>query len=194
MDPKEKAINKNVAQNHDTKTSATGKKKCVTFFDEHGAAGQHGGKKACYELIIPEGMSLNEAQQAIFEEQASELGLNNASAQRLLEMADYNARTHQDEHSRQIAAWAEEVRRDRELGGSSIQNTISYAKAGLARFDPEHKLYDVLQETGYANNPHVIRFLAAIGKAHMEDSVLFGKAAQTETARHERMYGKYNKE
>ncbi len=165
----------------------------ATVFDEDGAVRTQSGEKICYELKIPAGMSLNEAQQAIFEEQARELGLDNVSAQKLLEIADRNARTQQQEYDNQIAAWADEIRQDRELGGAGMQNTIAYAKAGLARFDPDHKLFEVLQETGYANNPHVLRFLAAIGKAHREDAVFLGNSAPNEVPRHERLYGKYNK-
>ncbi len=194
MELKTKVHGKVNPQKQNTNGFGKFEKKCATVFDENGPVRNQSGEKICYELKIPDGMSLNEAQQAIFEEQARELGLDNGTAQKLLEIADYNARTHQSEYFKQIAAWGDEVRNDKELGGAGMQNTIAYAKAGLARFDPEHKLYDVLQETGYANNPHVIRFLAAIGKAHMEDSILFGNAAQSEVPRHERLYGKYNKE
>ncbi len=168
----------------------------------HGQAGvqqegpmgaQAGHKASCYELTIPTGMSLNEAQQAIFEEQARELGLSNVSAQKLLEISHRNALAHRAAHKKQVAAWGDEVRQDREMGGPAVESTLAYAKAGLARFDPEHKVFGLLQETGYANNPHVIRFLAAIGKAHGEDAVLFGQGAPMGTPRHERLYGKYNK-
>ncbi len=147
----------------------------------------------CYQLNIPSDMQLNAVQQAIFEDQARELGLDNARAQKLLEIAHRNAQEHSKAHRHQVAAWGDEVRHDKELGGSAIESTLAYARAGLAQFDPERKLYQVLQETGYANHPLVIRFLAAIGRAHAEDAVLLGSSAPTPMPRHERLYGKYNK-
>ncbi len=161
-------------------------------YGEQGAQDGH-GMAPCYQLHIPEGMTLNEAQQAIFEEQARELGLSNGSAQRLLEISHRNANAHKQAHAEQVARWAEEVRHDRELGGSAMENTLSYAKAGLARFDPQRQVFKLLQETGYANHPCIIRFLASIGKAHAEDAVLLGQAAPSQAPRHQRFYGKYNK-
>ncbi len=158
----------------------------------HGAQ-QAMGKASCYELTIPTGMTLNEAQQAIFEEQARELGLSNVSAQKLLEISHRNALAHREAHKKQVLQWGEDVRQDKELGGPAMENTLAYARAGLMRFDPEQKVFGMLQETGYANNPHVIRFLAAIGKAHAEDNVLMGQSASMPAPRHERLYGKYNK-
>ncbi len=147
----------------------------------------------CYQLQIPAGMTLNEAQQAIFEEQARELGLSNSSAQKLLEISHRNANAHKQAHEEQVARWAEDVRHDKDLGGSAMDTTLSYAKAGLARFDPQRQLFKILQETGYANHPCIIRFLAAIGKAHAEDAVLLGQASPSPAPRHQRLYGKYNK-
>ncbi len=158
-----------------------------------GAMAQGGHKAHCYELTIPPGMTLNEAQQAIFEEQARELGLSNVSAQKLLEISYRNTQAHRKAHQQQVELWGEEVRQDRELGGPAMEATLAYAKAGLARFDPERQVFGILQETGYANHPQVIRFLAAIGKAHAEDGVFLGAAAPAQTPRHERLYGKYNK-
>ncbi len=147
----------------------------------------------CYQLNIPQDMTLSEVQQAIFEEQARELGLDNVKAQKLLEISHRNAQEHARAHKQQVAAWGDEVRHDRELGGSSMESTLAYARAGLAKFDPQRKLYQVLQETGYANHPIVIRFLSAIGRAHAEDAVLLGSTVPTTLPRHERLYGKYNK-
>ncbi len=147
----------------------------------------------CYELVIPPGMTLNEAQQALFEEQARELGLDNTSAQKLLEISYRNEDAHRTAYANQVASWAEEVRQDREIGGSFMQSTLAHAKAALGRFDPSGELLEILQETGYANHPKVIRFLAAIGKAHAEDAVHFGNVAPSAQPRHERLYGKYNK-
>ncbi len=158
-----------------------------------GQQGPYTQQQACYELVIPPGMSLNEAQQALFEEQARELGLDNTSAQKLLEISYRNEDAHRLAYAEQVEGWAEEVRHDREMGGAAMQSTLSYAKAALNRFDPGGELLLILQETGYANHPKVIRFLASIGKAHAEDAVFFGQSAPSAQPRHERLYGKYNK-
>ncbi len=143
-----------------------------------------------YSVSVPEGMKISEGQQRIFERQARELGLSNEQAQRLLQVSHENSLTHQESYYRQVKKWKDEVRNDREIGGTALSSTVAYAKAGLSKFDPEEKVFGLLQQTGYANHPDVIRFLSAIGKAHSEDQGVFGGYEQPLRPLHERLYGK----
>ncbi len=145
-----------------------------------------------YNLNMPEGMELTPDQRALFDAQAQELKLDNDGAQKLLEISRRNQVHQTDAHNKQIKTWQEEIRQDKELGGTAFESTVAYARAGLSKFDPQSKLFEILEHTGYGNNPHVIRFLAAIGRAHAEDKIILGSPSKTEAPRHERLYGKYN--
>ncbi len=145
-----------------------------------------------YELNIPEGMNLNQAELELFDTQAKELNLDNAGAQKLLEISRSNQLKHLDAHNRQVEAWQDEIRKDKDLGGAAFESTVAYAKASLQKFDQSGELLSILEQTGYGNNPHVIRFLSAIGRTHSEDKIILGSPSKTEAPRHERLYGKYN--
>ncbi len=168
--------------------------------DTHGDMSQDGSilnvssmpSHAPFDLTVPEGMDWNEGMSASFSDQARELNLDKDGAQKLLDMSHKNQLLAVEAHTKQVAEWKEQVRTDKELGGAAFERTVSYAKATLSRFDKEGKLLNMLEKTGYSNNPDVIRFLAAVGKEHAEDSVAFGRGSYAAVPRHERMYGKYN--
>ena len=146
-----------------------------------------------YELNIPKGMTLEDSQRTLFEKQARDMGLDNATAQKLLDISQVNQKAYADALQAQVKAWQEEVTNDSELGGANLTATLAHAKSGLTRFDPDLKIFGLLEESGYSNHPEVIRFLSAIGKAHGEDQVVEGGKVPVEVPLHERMFGKYNK-
>ncbi len=150
------------------------------------------GTCSCYELVMPEGINFSPEERAQFDAQAQELKLDNEGAQKLLEIALRNQLSQTEARNKQMDAWREEIRKDKELGGSSYESTIAYAKAGLKKFDPKGELLSILEQSGYGNNPHIIRCLAAIGRSHAEDKIILGSPSKTEAPRHERLYGKYN--
>ncbi len=145
-----------------------------------------------YDLSMPEGMDMSPQQRELFEQQALDLELSPSAAQKLLDISHQNLQGNKKAHMQQVAAWEEELRQDTQLGGAAFESTVAYAKAGLKRFDPDGQLLHILDNTGYGNNPHVVRFLHAIGKAHAEDGVILGSINQGSKPRHERLYGKYN--
>ncbi len=145
-----------------------------------------------YELELPEGMKFSESERELFNAQAKELKLDNAGAQRLLEISKQNQLSQVEAHQKQVSAWQDEIRKDKDMGGAAFESTVAYAKAGLQKYDQSGELLSILEQTGYGNNPHVIRFLSAIGRTHAEDKVILGSPSKTEAPRHERLYGKYN--
>ncbi len=166
--------------------------KSIMNADLSNALDAEGSLTPDYDLTVPKGMELNDNQRNTFMRQAKELGLNGQTAQKLLEISHNNMESNKQAHQEQVAAWEQELRKDRQLGGQSFESTVAYAKAGLQRFDPSGELLTILDQTGYGNNPHVIRFLQAVGKAHAEDSVVLGATNHGKKPRHERLYGKYN--
>ncbi len=145
-----------------------------------------------YELDIPKDMNFSDAERTHLNTVAKELGLDNNGATKLLEITKRNQQEQIHSHNELMSSWKDEILKDKHMGGSAFESTVAYAKAGLAKFDPENQLFQLLEQTGYGNNPHVIRFLAAIGRSHAEDKVVLGSPSRTEAPRHERLYGKYN--
>ncbi len=145
-----------------------------------------------YELDIPEDMNFSDEERTRFNAVAKELKLDNGGASKLLEITKRNQQEQMQAHNKLMDSWKDEILKDQHIGGASFESTVAYAKAGLAKFDPENKLFNLLEQTGYGSNPHVIRFLASIGRSHAEDKVVLGSPSRTEAPRHERLYGKYN--
>lgn len=154
-----------------------------------GADGAGKDAPKAYDLKYPDGMPWNDAQLDAYKKQAGQLGLTQEQAQKLLENAHANIAEQAKEHAAQVKRWAEEVRADKEIGGAAFESTIMHAKAGLKHFDQDGAIYKMLEETGHANHPAVIKFLSRIGKAHAEDSVPSGTSAGSEKPLEERLYG-----
>lgn len=142
-----------------------------------------------YTLKPPEGMTWNAEQLNTFEGQVHSAGLTQDQGQKLLEMAHANQQAHVEAHAAQVQRWGEEVRMDKAMGGPNFEATVMQAKAGLKTFDADGQVFAMLEETGYANHPAVIRFLARIGKAHGEDDAITGKGKGDELPLWERLYG-----
>ncbi len=145
-----------------------------------------------YDLQMPEGIEWSQEQTAAFSAQANELKLDANGAQKLLDISHKNHMLMKEQHDKQVETWREQVHADKDMGGAALETTVSHAKATLNRFDKGGKLFEILEKTGYSNHPDIIRFLAAVGKEHAEDSVVLGRGHYGAIPRHERMYGKYN--
>lgn len=85
--------------------------------------------------------------------------------------------------------WRDELATDKEFGGVNYGETVALARKALGVFDPDGAIRRMLDETGYGNNPEVIKAFARAGRAMGEDVVISGKggsAAQRPLA--ERLY------
>lgn len=141
-----------------------------------------------YALTFEEGLFAPE-QISGAEAQFRELNLSNETAQKLVDLAAANQRAAQEQHATQVEGWKEDVRTDKEMGGANFEATVMQARAGLKAFDQGGQVFAMLQQTGYANHPAVIRFLSRIGKAHGEDDAITGKGTGKDRPLWERLYG-----
>lgn len=132
-----------------------------------------------YELNIPDGMELKPEQQAAFEAQARELGLDAEKAQKLLDMAHGNQQAARQMQAAQIKKWAEEAQADPEIGGEYFNANVATANFALKTYDPDGAIARMLKETGYGNNPAVVRFFYRIGKAMGGDNVPKGDKGES---------------
>ena len=126
---------------------------------------------------LPEGVSLNEDLMASFHKAAHEAGLSdNAAAsmtrwyieheQQVAEQMAKNAKNQQIEGVKALKmAW-----------GNAFDTKLELAKGLIEQFDDGGHLMNAMAETGAANNPTILKFLAEVGTKFGEDSIMGGKS------------------
>jgi hypothetical protein len=123
------------------------------------------------EIALPEGFSIDAAALATFDEIATAVSLDSASAQKLL---DLHVATSERFASEADAAWnatQQEWRataeRDPELGGAgsvAFREHLAAARSTVDRFGGP-ALKQVFDELGIGDHPELVKFCARIGKA-----------------------------
>lgn len=132
-----------------------------------------------YDLKAPEGFKeLDEALAASFVEVAKANNLTPEAAQKLVDMYGNSVndiyKAQEAQHLDTIKEWKDNTMKDEEIGGVNLQSTVSDAKAALNVFGNTAVL-ELLEDSGLANHPEVIRMLAKIGKATKDDNFSFGR-------------------
>lgn len=148
--------------------------------DEGG--GDNAGDPAPFDpakLELPEGWQVNEGLMAEFTPLAAELGLNQETGQKLIEMHTKALQSVHEGYAKAfgdtVQGWAESAKTDKEIGGDKYNENVVTALKAINRFGtPE--LQKALNESGLGNHPELIRFCLRIGKAISEDS--FGPGEQ----------------
>ena len=69
------------------------------------------------------------------------------------------------------AMWVSQIKSDPEYGGDRFNVTLDDARRALSRFDGSGWIRAMLDETGYGDNPEVIKLCAQIGRSLAEDSM-----------------------
>ena len=88
----------------------------------------------------------------------------------------------------QLGQWRKEVTEDPQLGGANLPATVARAQLALDRFDEGKRIGQLLEQTGYGNNPDVLRFFNRLADALMEDGLVQGQAGGGMPPLEERMY------
>lgn len=144
-----------------------------------------------YDLKLADGVTLDTAIIDKTAETARALGLSQAHAQQTL---DFVAKTVADERAAAIAAhqpggseyakqqetWRAAALADPEIGGSEekLSANVEQAKKVLVTFFPP-AVSEFLHNTGMGSNPHLIRGLAALGRAMSEGRFIVGGGVGT---------------
>jgi len=76
-------------------------------------------------------------------------------------------------HSKQTAAWANEARADKEIGGKDFNANMAHANKAFQAFASERAL-QIFDTYGLGNNPEVLRMFVRIGKAIGEGGTILG--------------------
>ena len=88
----------------------------------------------------------------------------------------------------QVNKWRKEATEDPQLGGAHLPATVARAQLALDRFDESKRIGQLLEQTGYGNNPDVLRFFNRLADALMEDGLVQGQAGGSMPPLEERMY------
>lgn len=137
-----------------------------------------------YDLQMPEGIELDKASADEFTTIAKELKLDQATAQKLADIAAKQAQRQVEAHTKLVESWVESVKADKDIGGDKLEENLGIARKALDTFGtPE--LRDVLNASGLGNHPEVIKAFVKAGKAISEDKFVAGapKGNDTDPAR-----------
>ncbi len=132
-----------------------------------------------YEPFKVGDAALGADDQAAVEALSRDLDLTQEAAQKLAasRAADRTAATEAQQKAVADArtGWVNEVKADKELGGDKLAENLGVAKAGLKHYDPDGKLAELLDSTGFGDHPEVIRYFHRVGKAVGPDGSLPGR-------------------
>lgn len=128
-----------------------------------------------YEAFkLPEGVKLDDAQVADLQATAKDLGLSQDQAQKLVDRelkvrADVGAAA-QIEFKSTVAAWADQARADKDIGGDKLSGVLASAKKGVDTMEAQVPgLKQILDSTGFGNHPVAIKLFQKIGAMTGED-------------------------
>lgn len=133
-----------------------------------------GGAPESYEAFaLPEGITLNEEANAEFTAVAKELNLDQAGAQKLVDIAAGMMQRQADgvraQIEAEVAGWRDAVMSDPEIGKANFQETLRHVAAARDAFaSPE--LVQFLNDSNLGTHPEIVRVFAKVGKAIGEDT------------------------
>lgn len=172
------AVDENTIDADATAAEALGEPEAAEALGEGGEAE---GDKAereptTYEdFDIPEGAStFGEPVVAAFSEVASELGLTQEQAQKVIDkIAPVQLEAQQSATTNTVKTWVDASRTDKEVGGANYRASLANAGRAMNRFaSPEFRQLMTGKGTRLANHPEMLRFLSRVGAATSADRSL----------------------
>ena len=143
--------------------------------DGKGDTGKEGGEAAAYTLTAPEGYPISEGALKGLNEVCKSANLNEEQANAVMAymQGNYTSFMAQQQEAMQAQAktWIGEFQADKEFGGDKFDASVADAQRALAAFDKSGTVSKMLKETGYGNNPDVLRIFARVGRALGEDQL-----------------------
>jgi hypothetical protein len=127
------------------------------------------------ELKLPENSLLKPETVEQIKTYAKDKNLSLEVAQELLnkqhEQVDSFYKSQQQLVEQTKIAWAEESKKDPEIGGDNFGQNLELAKRALEKFSTP-KFIEEIDKSGYGNHPEVIRVFMRIGKMLAEDKMV----------------------
>ena len=141
-----------------------------------GDGGKEGAEAAAYTLTAPEGYPISEGALKGLNEVCKSANLNEEQAKAVMAymQGNYTSFVAQQQEAMQAQAktWIGEFQADKEFGGDKFNASLADAQRALATFDEGGTVSKMLAETGYGNNPDVLRIFARVGRALGEDKLI----------------------
>lgn len=126
------------------------------------------------ELKVPDGVKVDEKHLESLRAFAEKNGLDQAKAQGALDLYLSIEKGRLEAGELEIQAqskkWADELQKDKELGGANWPDTVKSVNRAIVHFKADG-LVETLRAVGLGNNPGVVRLFAAAGRSLKEDSV-----------------------
>lgn len=120
-----------------------------------------------YELEIKEGYKVSESDIADVKALAVEAKLTKDQAQKFLDSKsqaiDKYMEKQQSDYVELTKKWIDEVRSDKEMGGTNLADTKLYFSRAMDTISSP-ALKKILDDTGYGNHPELVRAFARLGK------------------------------
>lgn len=125
-----------------------------------------------YDLKLPDGVTVDEAQFKTFEPIFRKHNLSNEAVQEIAELyasqKKADAETMATSLKTQTDAWGQELAAHPTLGGKNLPESTRVALSAVHRFAPKG-LQELLNGTGLGNHPLFVELFHSIGKAIAED-------------------------
>lgn len=144
--------------------------------DDHANKVPEDGK---YDLKMPDGVELDAELAEALGPDFKELGLTNGQAQKLVDRYIATQQKRMEDQGKvwsdRVNGWADEAKKDPEIGGTKWDATVSSAQRAIKQFgDDEFKQH--LNLSGLGNHRSVIRFMSKVGAMISEDRPATGGA------------------
>ena len=120
-------------------------------------------------LTVPDGLVPDQELLQQFGDLAKDMNISQEQAQELVDLQVKAIKAQEDQFVEMRRQWVDELKKDQEYGGTRFDATVSDAQAVMRRFDPDGEVLQVLQTTGFGDNPAVIKMLAKIKRSISDD-------------------------
>ena len=141
-----------------------------------------GAPEAYQDFTVPSGYGIDDTLKTDFTGLAKELNLTQEQAQKLVnlggKLSEKQAAANMEAFSKLREEWVGEIKNDKDYGGDQLDVTLERANRALRTFGSP-KLVGLLQESGYGDNPELIKMFAKIDKATGEDISVSGDSHNT---------------
>lgn len=145
-----------------------------------------------FKVEVPEGVKVDEARLEKFSGWAKEAGLTAEQASKALGFYGEMQKADETALDQADAAWAEQLKGDKEFGGKNFEASATAAQKAVLKFGGR-ELAEFLEEARLGNHPLLAKTFAKIGRAFAEDTAATDVAAKgggkpTQQERLARMY------
>lgn len=126
-----------------------------------------------YALTMPEGVEVDQQLLDALSPDFKEMGLTTKQAQTLADKfiaaQQAKAEAQAGQFAETVAGWADQAKKDPEIGGAKWDGTVKNATTIVSRFGSP-ALKEFLNSSGAGNHPEMIRFMAKVGAVIGEDN------------------------